>query len=534
MDSVKPAAGWAIVTMTAFFSCGGRTELFGPEPSDVTGASVGSGGITTGNTSEVGGSSDGGVGNGGQSNLGGSSATGGFSSAATGGVAATGGAAAGGSVSHGGVGNGGQSDLAGSSAIGGFSSAATGGVAATGGAAAGGGSSTTISVIELALAGEHTCVLLSSGSIRCWGSGSYGELGYGNTDALGDDETPSSAGDVSLGNRATGVGIGYYHTCAVLTAGKVRCWGLGSDGELGYGNGSNVGDDEVPDAVDVVNVGEPTQQIVGGSGHTCALLTSGHVRCWGSADYGALGYGNTITTVAMSPAALGNVDVGGTVEKLAAGNYHTCALLTTGRVRCWGYGYLGTLGYGSTDNIGDDETPAVAGDVNIGDLAIDIAAGHAHTCALLQTGAVRCWGRGSDGELGYGNTNNIGDDESPASVGDVSVGEGVAALSAGGHHTCALLDSGNVRCWGSSAHGELGYGNVHSVGDNETPASVGNVDVGGRVTHIATGEFHTCTLLESGHVRCWGSGLHGQLGYGNTYTIGDGEAPASAGDVMVF
>ena len=197
MESERPTAVWAIVVMTAFCSCGGRTELFGHEQSDVTGASVGSGGMRTGNTSEVGGASDAGVGNGGQSNLGGSSATGGFSPAVT------------------------------------------GGVAATGGAAAGGGSSTTLSVIELALGGEHTCALLSTGSVRCWGSGSFGELGYGNTNTLGDATPPSSAGDVMLSTSAAGIGAGYYHTCAVLTGGKVQCWGLGIDGELGYGNSSN-------------------------------------------------------------------------------------------------------------------------------------------------------------------------------------------------------------------------------------------------------------------------------------------------------
>ncbi len=77
----------------------------------------------------------------------------------------------------------------------------------------------------------------------------------------------------------------------------------------------------------------------------------------------------------------------------------------------------------------------------------------------------------STGELGYGHTNNIGDDESPASAGDVNVGGSVTQIAAGGRHSCAVLMGGAVRCWGSNEHGELGYGHTKNIGDNESPAS---------------------------------------------------------------
>ena len=115
---------------------------------------------------------------------------------------------------------------------------------------------------------------------------------------------------------------------------------------------------------------------------------------------------------------------------LEAGDFHTCALLQGGAVRCWGQATRGALGYGNTNNIGDDETPAAAGDVNVGGPVVQLAAGSDHTCALLQGGAVRCWGEGADGQLGYGNTNDIGDDEMPASAGDVNVGGVLRTCSA--------------------------------------------------------------------------------------------------------
>jgi len=203
-------------------------------------------------------------------------------------------------------------------------------------------------------------------------------------------------------------------------------------------------------------------------------------------------------------------------------------------VRCWGWGAYGQLGYGNINSIGDDEAPATAGDVNFGSgTAVQVATGGNHTCVLLDTGVVRCWGIGSLGALGYGNTATIGDDEDPATAGDVNVGGTATQLAAGDNHTCALLDTGDVRCWGSGQDGRLGYGNSLYIGDDEAPATAGNVNVGGTVVQVAAGTFHTCAVLDTGAVRCWGYSADGQLGYGNTNTIGDDETPASAGDVPV-
>src|SRR5690606_29410710 len=125
--------------------------------------------------------------------------------------------------------------------------------------------------------------------------------------------------------------------------------------------------------------------------------------------------------------------------------------------------------------IGDNETPASVGDVDVGGPVVDIAAGTNHTCALLDGGALRCWGRNDVGQLGYGHTRNIGDDEAPASAGDVDVGGAVVKLALGGDHGCALLDTGAVRCWGRGYEGQLGHGVPHDRGDDETAAFAGDV-----------------------------------------------------------
>jgi alpha-tubulin suppressor-like RCC1 family protein len=147
---------------------------------------------------------------------------------------------------------------------------------------------------------------------------------------------------------------------------------------------------------------------------------------------------------------------------------------------------------------------------------------------------VRCWGANHNGRLGYGNHHDIGDDESPAAAGDVPIGGKVTQIAAGEHATCALLESGGVRCWGKGELGELGYGNTEDIGDDETPAEAGDIVLGGKAIHVAVGYLHACAILETGAVRCWGRADPGSLGYGNVQDIGDDETPASAGDVRFY
>jgi len=389
-------------------------------------------------------------------------------------------------------------------------------------------------VTQIAAGNSHTCVLLTGGAVRCWGYGASGRLGYNSTKDIGDNETPASAGDVDVGGTVTQIATGSFHTCALLSGGAVRCWGAGSFGRLGYGNTNNIGDNETPASAGDVAVGGAVTHISAADAHSCALLSGGAVRCWGYGVSGRLGYANTNNVGDNeTPASVGNVAVGGIVIQIATGGFHTCAVLSGGAVRCWGSGGSGRLGYGNANDIGDNETPASAGDVAVGGTVIQIATGGSHTCALLSGGVVRCWGYGINGQLGYNGTNHIGDNETPASVGDVDVGGTMTQIAAGGFHTCAVLTNGSVRCWGAGVYGRLGYGNTNDIGDNETPASAGDVDVGGAVIQIATGGAHTCAVLSTGAVRCWGYGTDGQLGYGNLFTIGDNETPASAGDVDV-
>ncbi|MCB9760464.1 MAG: hypothetical protein H6739_11550 [Alphaproteobacteria bacterium] len=322
------------------------------------------------------------------------------------------------------------------------------------------------------------------------------------------------------------VTTGGFFTCMIDTDGSVRCWGENNVGQLGYGDTERRGDDEWAVDLDAIDLGGVATQIGAGTYHACALLDTGAVRCWGKGAYGALGYGDRLNIGDdESPADAGDVSLGGPVSELYVGNNHNCVILDSGDVRCWGNGAYGKMGLGNSWGIGDDELPTDVGPVDLGDGEVEkLALGANHTCALMDDGAVRCWGFNGYGQLGYGHTSNIGDNELPASAGDVNLGGVAVDISAGSTHTCAVLDTGAIRCWGYGYTGALGYGNRDSIGDNEDPAAAGDVDTGGRLAvAITSGQNHNCALLDTSEVLCWGSGYAGQLGNAHRWTIGDDE-----------
>jgi alpha-tubulin suppressor-like RCC1 family protein len=167
-----------------------------------------------------------------------------------------------------------------------------------------------------------------------------------------------------------------------------------------------------------------------------------------------------------------------------------------------------------------------------------VAGGHNHTCALLDDGAVKCWGHNAYGQLGLGDVDDRGDE--PGEMGDalpaVDLGTGrtATAVACGGWHTCAVLDNGEVKCWGHNQRGLLGLGDAAQRGDN--PGEMGEalpaVDLGAGQPAVAIGcgEYHTCVLRGDDSVKCWGGNEHGQLGLGDIEFRGD--EPGEMGDAL--
>jgi alpha-tubulin suppressor-like RCC1 family protein len=302
-------------------------------------------------------------------------------------------------------------------------------------------------------------------------------------------------------------------------------------GQLGYGTTANLGQtpESVPSQIGDINLGGKAIAISAGGFHTCVLLEGGRIRCWGDNHSGQLGYGHTRTLGCIPesvPSKIGDVDLGSKALAISTGNGHTCALLEGGRLRCWGDNQSGELGYGHRNNLGQkaETIPAKIGDVDLGGQAKAISAGGHHTCALLDEGQIRCWGDNTFGQLGYGHKNNLGA-TLPSKLGDVALGGKASAIAAGDSHTCALLAKGRVRCWGLNDDGQAGAGYTSELA--AAPASLtpgfvqmfqGEKDI---ITAISAGGTHTCAMLRPGRVRCWGRNDSGHLGYGHTLTLAD-------------
>lgn len=430
-----------------------------------------------------------------------------------------------------GGGEGGSGGITDSGASGGTTAAGTGGGAGVAGATSAPGA-------PVAVRGGlgHTCVRFDSGALRCWGLNAQGQLGYDTTQPVGIGAGLSIAemGNVPVGGAVKQIALGGSHTCALLVDGRVRCWGSNLDGRLGYGaDYTQVGSGEgisILDAGDVP-VGGFVKSIAAGEHHTCAVLESGSVRCWGRGGFGQLGHDSTSSVGEhQSIEDAGDVPLGAAAETVSAGLAHTCAVLVGGDVRCWGENFLGQCGYDGPLRVGDGDGPNVGdiGNVPVGGPAAQISAGQDHTCALLKSGAVRCWGFGELGQLGGGNYRVTMGGSSIEEAGDVPLGALVSELTAGSHHNCGLLPGGRVRCWGQGRFGAHGYETSLNVGDFQGLAIVeqGDVTVGVGVSAIGTGYDHTCAITEKRTVRCWGSNASGQLGDGTTEPRG-----ADAGDM---
>lgn len=356
-------------------------------------------------------------------------------------------------------------------------------------------------VLQVVSRNFHTCALLDKGDVKCWGGGSVGALGNENTTFVGDQ--PNEMGDnlpaINLGvNRsAVELAIGISHACARLENGDVKCWGNGFNGRLGYGDTDARGDDigEMGDNLPVVDLGtnRTATALASGGDHTCAILDNKELKCWGQS--GALGIeqpGNRGDAGGQMGDNLPSVKLGENRSAvfIDASEDHTCAILDNNDLKCWGRNDFGQLGLEDTTHRGNvvgqmgDNLPAI----NLGNrTAIQVGVGDLTTCVLLDNGQVKCWGFGNSGRLGSGNTNNVGG--VPGQMGDglaaVDLGTNRTAvhLSLTGSHTCVVLDNNGIKCWGFGSSGKLGYGNTFNKGDG--PGQMGDflleLDIGGQV-----------------------------------------------------
>jgi alpha-tubulin suppressor-like RCC1 family protein len=342
-------------------------------------------------------------------------------------------------------------------------------------------------VTAVAVGASNMCVELPGHTAACCGYDAEGQDGIGSTATV---STPTAVSGLS---GVTAIAVSGLTSCAILTDTSVQCWGSNYEGELGVGNISSL---KSTTPVAVAGVTGAVALAMGGN-HTCALVSGGTVDCWGDNFYGELGNGTTTgpaTSMGGLPCNPTPAPVPGlpTATAVVAGGGHTCALLADTTVSCWGENTFGQLGNGSTG--GNVPSPAaVAGLTGV----TALAAGESHTCALLSAGTVECWGEGSNGQLGNGLAT------SSATPVAVSTLTGVTAISSSsafqGDTTCALLAGGTVSCWGLDSGYQLGN---DAMTNANSPVAVPGV---ASATAISVGSNGACAQLADGTLRCWGN-----------------------------
>lgn len=388
----------------------------------------------------------------------------------------------------------------------------------------------TIAVNKISTAVLTKCFITSTGRAYCWGDYTCYFASNGScTNAWGVNiSTINTSGSNGWTHLAapievygghtdwTAIAVNATHSCGIR-ASQIYCWGENVSGALGTGNNT---DQIIPTLVSG-GFSDWTKLATGGvnyygagyytQGHTCGIRSNGRLYCWGENSDGQLGRGNT--TDANAP-----VEVSGAATdwaQVSGGSWHTCALKTTGRLYCWGYGGNGALGRGNYTTI---NTPG-----EVSGAATDwaqISTGAQHSCAVKTTGRLYCWGWNGNGELGTGNTTQS---NTPQQVSGATTDWSVVA--AGFRMTCAIKTSGRLYCWGFGGGGERGDGTL--TNSQTTPVEVSGaytdwiaVSAGGASDDYPTSSTATdtwgsvCGIRSNGRLYCWGDGDIGSLGDG--------------------
>jgi alpha-tubulin suppressor-like RCC1 family protein len=389
-------------------------------------------------------------------------------------------------------------------------------------------------VINVTSGEYHSCAVLDTGAVKCWGHNGFGQLGDGTTtdrtSAVAVSGLPEDDGHppAHAAHKALAVSAGESHTCAIIDNNRARCWGHNFFGQLGNNSftdsstpvpvkfdadGSPITTDDIDEVTGVV-------AITTGQFHSCARFSGDTVRCWGQNGRGQLGTGGTSEKEKLALPVTGLIGV----RAVTAGGFHTCVLRTGNTLRCWAYNFYGQLGAYRSSSPTPVTVTALAG-------ATVATTGDGHSCGLVSEPAAPdvdqpvCWGNNANGELGAHQSPSPASSTIPLDVFGVS-DAGAAGLdpeplpdpvSAGNEHACVMpAGSGTPKCWGRNTDGELGNGT--NTGSDQPVAVSGlttaiQVAAGGELDPVTAAELGTtCARRSDGKVQCWGANLYGQLG----------------------
>ena len=358
---------------------------------------------------------------------------------------------------------------------------------------------------EFAVGGYNTCIVLANGTAQCRGDNTYGALGIGTTSAA-----VGTFGDVTaISTTASKVSVGAIHGCAILTTGALECWGNNSYGQTG--NNDNLVT-TVFTAITPAGFGANVEEVSTYDYYVCARLQNNSVSCWGNMPIGGVTYAPTAVTSLPS-----------NISQLEVGQKHACVMTSAGAVWCWGNNDYGQLGNGLFVASATPVQVTLPSD----DTATKIAAGAFHTCAILQSGKGVCWGNNSYNQLSKFNLSSY---QSPVDVQNYQ-GTALSDFSFGGWTDgmtgCALKTNQAVECFGSNSVKQLGAGSVATSSISSLPVTNLTATT---TSSISMGESFICALLNTAGIQCWGSNAANQIGNGGVgASVDPAETPTGLG-----
>ena len=347
---------------------------------------------------------------------------------------------------------------------------------------------------QFATQSGQACAIRSDDTIWCWGSNDQGQLGIGTTGGFRATPTSLSGGgtwkQVSTSNSI--------HTCAIKSDDTAWCWGNDSSGQLG--NGATTGTQSAPSAV---SGGGTWKKITAGYIMSCGIKSDDTLWCWGSDVTGQLGNGAP-SSDQISPVS---IDGGSTWKDISSSNQVTCGIKSDNTLWCWGSDFAGQLGNGAAITANQTSPSAVTG----GSAWKSVSVGSSYTCGIKSDDTAWCWGSDSFGQLGNGAT--AGNQPDPVAVvgghlwKSISAGRGTNV-----HATCGIRNDDTLWCWGADSLGTLGNGPTITA-NQDSPMQVQG---GGMWAAVSVSGSTACSIATSGHLYCWGFAGLGQLANGQS------------------
>jgi len=373
-------------------------------------------------------------------------------------------------------------------------------------------------ITNVSLGFYHSAALTSEGRIFTWGYNDNGQLGNGTTI---DKFTPTEITNqfnLAIGETITSVSLGGNHSSVVTSEGRIFTWGYNVYGQLGDGTLDNkLYPTEITNQFNLA-IGELITNVSLGAYHSSAFTSEGRIFTWGHNNHRELGDGTTVDKyIPTDITSQFNLTIGETITSVSMGGNHSSVVTSEGRIFTWGRNDFGQLGDGTTTS--KDVPTEITNKFNlaIGESITNVSLGAYHSSAITSEGRIFTWGLNNDGRLGNGTTV---DKQVPTEITNqfnLAIGETITSVSLGSDHSAAVTSEGRIFTWGRNYYGRLGDG---TTVDKHVPTLITNqfnLAVGETITSISLGSAHSAAVTSEGRIFTWGLNSSGQLGDG-TYT----------------